>query len=85
LFYDIKDPATGLCGDIDYYIERMKKNPEFSVLFDSDIPAATSQSNTPATEINPWKKESFNLTMQGKIITADSEKAARLKREAGVN
>ena len=34
-------------------------------------------------EINPWKKETWNLTMQGKILREDPAKAARMKAEAG--
>ncbi len=33
---------------------------------------------------NPWKKETENLTEQGRILRADPEKAAKLKAEAGV-
>jgi hypothetical protein len=36
------------------------------------------------TEVNPWKPETFNLTMQGKILREDPAKAARMKAEAGV-
>lgn len=32
---------------------------------------------------NPWTKESFNLTEQGRIKREDPQKAERLKREAG--
>lgn len=35
-------------------------------------------------EVNPWKKESWNLTMQGKILMEDPAKATRMKAEAGV-
>ncbi len=34
-------------------------------------------------EVNPWKPETFNLTLQGKILREDPAKAARLKAEAG--
>lgn len=33
---------------------------------------------------NPWAKDSFNLTEQGKILREDSEKAKRMKAEAGI-
>ena len=32
---------------------------------------------------NPWKKDSFNLTLQGQLLKSDPDKAARLRREAG--
>jgi hypothetical protein len=35
-------------------------------------------------EVNPWKKESWNLTMQGKILMEDPAKATRMKAEAGI-
>jgi len=35
-------------------------------------------------EVNPWKKDSWNLTQQGKILREDPAKATRMKAEAGV-
>jgi hypothetical protein len=35
------------------------------------------------TGVNPWKKETFNLTEQGKIFQADPAKARRLAAAAG--
>jgi len=35
-------------------------------------------------EANPWKKETWNLTQQGKILREDPAKATRMKAEAGV-
>ncbi len=35
-------------------------------------------------EVNPWKKETWNLTMQGQILREDPAKATRMKAEAGV-
>ena len=35
-------------------------------------------------EVNPWKKETWNLTMQGKILLEDPAKATRMKAEAGI-
>ena len=35
-------------------------------------------------EVNPWKKETWNLTQQGKILLEDPAKATRMKAEAGV-
>jgi hypothetical protein len=34
-------------------------------------------------EVNPWKPETFNLTLQGKILREDPAKATRMKAEAG--
>jgi hypothetical protein len=33
---------------------------------------------------NPWKKETHNLTLQGKIVQENPTLAKRLKAEAGV-
>jgi predicted RNase H-like nuclease (RuvC/YqgF family) len=35
-------------------------------------------------EVNPWKKETWNLTLQGKILMEDPAKATRMKAEAGI-
>jgi hypothetical protein len=35
-------------------------------------------------DVNPWKKETFNLTNQAKILKENPALAARLKQEAGV-
>lgn len=37
----------------------------------------------PRVALNPWKKETFNLTKQGEILRSDPDLAAKLKREAG--
>jgi len=34
-------------------------------------------------ETNPWKKDNWNLTQQGKILREDPAKATRMKAEAG--
>lgn len=34
--------------------------------------------------VNPWKRETRNLTEQGRIVKTDPQLAARLKKEAGV-
>lgn len=36
------------------------------------------------SEVNPWKPETFNLTLQGQILKEDPAKATRMKAEAGV-
>lgn len=35
-------------------------------------------------EVNPWKPDTFNLTLQGKITAEDPVKAKRMKTEAGI-
>ena len=36
-----------------------------------------------AGEVNPWKKETFNLTKQGEIIMSNPSVAEQMKRAAG--
>jgi hypothetical protein len=44
-----------------------------------------SSANTPASSRpNPWRKETFNLTEQMKMIRNDPSTAGRLRAEAGV-
>lgn len=35
-------------------------------------------------KVNPWKKETLNLTLQGKILKEKPELAAKLRAEAGI-
>lgn len=44
-------------------------------------PFKTNDSNT---TINPWKKETFNLTMQGQILRDNPELAKQLQESAGI-
>lgn len=46
--------------------------------------ANTSAGGGRSTVANPFKKESFNLTEQSKLIKADKSEASRLAAEAGV-
>lgn len=48
------------------------------------VGSGTNPPGAGGTEVNPWKKESFNLTMQAKILRENPALAARLKAEAGV-
>lgn len=45
---------------------------------------AGSHTNTGTGGVNPWKKETRNITEQMKIAKSDPAKAAQLKAEAGV-
>jgi len=36
------------------------------------------------SEINPWKKDTWNLTEQGRLVRDEPERAAKMKAEAGV-
>jgi hypothetical protein len=67
----------GTLGDL---IKRTKENPEYSIMFGA-IPEA-DKDRVGAPRVNPWKKETFNLTAQGQIFRRDPALAERLKAEA---
>jgi hypothetical protein len=47
------------------------------------VGSGTNPPGVGSTEVNPWKKDSWNLTQQGKILMEDPAKATRMKAEAG--
>lgn len=49
----------------------------------SRVGGGTNPPGAGTGDVNPWKPETFNLTMQGKILQEDPAKATRLKAEAG--
>ena len=51
---------------------------------DSKVGGGTNPPGADNAEINPWKKDSWNLTQQGKILLEDPAKATRMKAEAGI-
>ncbi len=57
-------------------------------LFGDSIPGKVGSGTNPPgagnPEVNPWKPDTFNLTLQGKILREDPAKATRMKAEAGV-
>ncbi|EJO5347147.1 phage scaffolding protein [Clostridium botulinum] len=62
----------------DGYLFNEEQKPKFSGV------EPTDGSKTPQG-YNPWKKESFNLTEQGKIFKENPEQAKQLMVQAGVN
>jgi hypothetical protein len=48
------------------------------------VGSGTNPPGAGGTEVNPWKQETFNLTMQARILKENPALAARLKAEAGV-
>lgn len=48
------------------------------------VGSGTNPPGAGSTEANPWKKDSWNLTQQGKILLEDPAKATRMKAEAGI-
>lgn len=80
------DIKTGEPIKIITLLEEMKQSPEYAMLFSGGKAGAgsgTLQYGGKSID-NPWKKETFNLTLQGKIFKENRELAMRLKSEAGV-
>lgn len=46
--------------------------------------ATGGEGKTKSSDVNPWKKETRNLTQQGAIIRDDKVKAARMMKDAGL-
>ena len=74
-------PKTGLKYTPGEYLASYKDSEEYGFLFESKD---TSRNKKPAVR-NPFRKESFNLTEQGRITKADPHLAARLKAEAAIS
>lgn len=74
------DPMT-----IKERIEEMKQDPQFAVLFEGGVAGAGSKTERGGSgkQVNPWKKETLNLTEQGRIVRENPELAKRLATEAG--
>jgi len=67
--------------------EQLKKLKESDAYLFGETGKVGSGTNPPGVgnaEVNPWKKETFNLTNQAKILQENPSLAARLKQEAGV-
>lgn len=62
----------------DSYLFAEEQKPQFSGIKPID-------GSKPPQGYNPWKKESFNLTEQGKIFKENPEQAKQLMTQAGVN
>lgn len=79
------DVKTGEPLTITQVIEEMKMTPDYAHLFAGGKAGGGSSTTLfDGKRIdNPWKQDSFNLTLQGKIMKDDPDMAARLKAEAG--
>ena len=78
----VKLDGDKLLGLDDQLKEIQKSDP---YLFgETQIGGGTNPPGAGNPEVNPWKKETWNLTMQGKILREDPAKATRMKAEAGV-
>jgi hypothetical protein len=80
------DLKTGKPLTVPQLLEEMRLSPDYAHLFaggKAGSGSGTTLFNGERVD-NPWKKESFNLTLQGKILRENPTLANRLKQEAGV-
>jgi len=70
--------------DIDHFVENWSKSDDGKhFVVQGKGSGSHGSGNGRGSEINPWVKESFNLTEQGRIIKSDKDKARRLMKTAG--
>lgn len=63
------------------YIKRLKLDPEYCHHFGA--PPATETVPVPPNLKNPWQKETWNLTEQGRVYRANPALARQLAEQAG--
>jgi len=78
----IIESKDGLSGTtLKEHLQKLRLSKEYAFLF------AEKPTDSPAKgtgTVNPWKKETFNVTQQGRVYTANPAMAAQMKQEAGI-
>jgi chemotaxis protein histidine kinase CheA len=69
---------------LDDQLKELQKSDAYLFGESGKVGSGTNPPGAGTGEANPWKKESWNLTMQGKILMDDPAKATRMKAEAGI-
>ena len=69
---------------LDDQLKALKESDPYLFGESSKVGSGTNPPGAGTGEANPWKKDNWNLTMQGKILKEDPAKATRMKAEAGV-
>ena len=69
---------------LDDQLKELQKSDAYLFGDSGKVGGGTNPPGAGNSEVNPWKPETFNLTMQGKILREDPAKATRMKAEAGV-
>jgi DNA repair exonuclease SbcCD ATPase subunit len=69
---------------LDDQLKELQKSDAYLFGESGKVGSGTNPPGAGNPEVNPWKKETWNLTMQGKILLEDPAKATRMKAEAGV-
>jgi len=68
---------------LDDQLKTLKETDPYLFGDSGKVGSGTNPPGVGDPEVNPWKKDTWNLTMQGKILREDPAKAARMKAEAG--
>ena len=63
---------------LDDQLKELQKSDSY-LFGETQIGGGTNPPGAGNPEVNPWKKETWNLTMQGKILMEDPAKATRMK------
>ena len=69
---------------LDDQLKELQKSDAYLFGESGKVGSGTNPPGAGNPEVNPWKKETWNLTMQGKILREDPAKATRMKAEAGI-
>jgi DNA repair exonuclease SbcCD ATPase subunit len=69
---------------LDDQLKELQKSDAYLFGDSGKVGGGTNPPGAGDPEANPWKKDSWNLTQQGKILREDPAKATRMKAEAGI-
>jgi predicted RNase H-like nuclease (RuvC/YqgF family) len=69
---------------LDDQLKELQKSDAYLFGETGKVGSGTNPPGADNAEVNPWKKDSWNLTQQGKILLEDPAKATRMKAEAGI-
>ncbi len=69
---------------LDDQLKAIKESDPYLFGEPGKVGSGTNPPGAGTGEANPWKKDSWNLTQQGKILREDPAKATRMKAEAGI-
>ena len=69
---------------IDEQLKELQQSDPYLFGDSGKVGGGTNPPGVGNPEVNPWKPETFNLTLQGKILREDPAKATRMKAEAGI-
>jgi predicted RNase H-like nuclease (RuvC/YqgF family) len=69
---------------LDDQLKELQKSDAYLFGESGKVGSGTNPPGADNAEVNPWKKDSWNLTQQGKILLEDPAKATRMKAEAGI-